>query len=146
VIIITAAADVPRLRAAHEWHANMPLDDASRKSLDRALPELNFRQIPLSDTVDFLRDVTGSNIFVSWRDLEAAGVGRNRPINLQVRNVPLRTCLWLLLEMAQADGKGALDFAVGKDRIITISTSTVLAKSATRPSPQSPQPPPAPAR
>jgi hypothetical protein len=127
VIIITAAGDIPRLRAAQEWHANMPSDVATKKVLDRVLPEVNFNANALSDTIDFLRDVAGANLFVNWRALEAAHVSRNRPVTVRLRNVPLRTALWLLLESAQAQGDAPLDFAVDQG-VISISTAADLAK------------------
>jgi RNA polymerase sigma factor (sigma-70 family) len=128
VIIITAADDIPRLRAAQEWHANMPSDAATKAVLDRALPEVNFKAIRISDTIDFLRDVAGANLFVNWRALEAAHVARNRPITVRLRDIPLRTALWLLLESAQAQGDAPLDFAVDQG-VISISTPADLAAS-----------------
>ena len=35
--------------------------------LDRQLPEVNFKGQGLSDVMDFLRDVSGAEIFVNWR-------------------------------------------------------------------------------
>ena len=134
VIIITTADDVPRLRAAQERHANMPVDDATRKILDRPLPEVRFEQIPLGDTIDFLRDITAANIFVNWRALEVAGVTRKQPVTLRLREAPLRTVLWLLLESAQAKPDAALEFRVDKG-VITISTAPDVAPSGKRPGP-----------
>jgi hypothetical protein len=131
VIIITSADDVPRLRAAQEWHANMPLDAEMKTSLDRRLPEVNFAQIPVGDTIDFLRDITAANIFVNWRTLEVAGVTRKQPVTLRLRDVTLRTVLWLLLESAQAKPDAPLDFRVDKG-IITISTPPDIALSEKR--------------
>ena len=131
VIIITAADDVPRLRAAQEWHANRPLEPAMKTSLDRRLPEVNFAQIPVGDTIDCLRDVTAANIVVNWRTLEVAGVTRQQPVTLRLRDVPLRTVLWLLLESAQAKPDAPLDFRVDTG-IITISTAPDIALSEKR--------------
>jgi hypothetical protein len=140
VIIITAGDDVPRLRAARDWHANMPLTPAAKTSLDRQLPEVNFSQIPVGDTIDFLRDITAANIFVNWRTLEVAGVTRKQPVTLRLRNVSFRTVLWLLLESAQAKSDAPLDFRV-ENEILIISTAPDIALSEKR----APAPAPAPA-
>src|SRR4029079_10387367 len=48
-------------------------DLAVQAQLDRRLPEINFAGQGLADVIDFLRDVSGSNIFVNLRALVAAG-------------------------------------------------------------------------
>ena len=50
------------------------------------LPEVAFDNAELSDVVDFFRDVTGANIRVDWRSLEAANVHPKSHITLKLRN------------------------------------------------------------
>ena len=60
-----------------------------------------------------------------------------------MRDVPLRTVLWLLLESAQAKPDAPLDFTVDQG-IITISTAPDVArggKPASRPATQKSAPP-----
>ena len=54
-------------------------DQTVRNQLDRRLPEINFNGNAFGDVVDFLRDVTGANIFVNWRALETAGISKDAP-------------------------------------------------------------------
>jgi hypothetical protein len=52
-----------------------PADQATSLLLERRLPELKLDNIPFTDVIDALRDLTNANIFVNWR---APGVGRRR--------------------------------------------------------------------
>ena len=71
--------------------------------MGRQLPEIKLDSIPLSDTIDFLRDITSTNIFVNWRALEAAGIDRNSPVTLKLKNVAFRDVLSLI---ARDQGNG----------------------------------------
>ena len=66
-------------------------DRAVQAQLDRPLPELQFDGVGFSDVIDFLRDVSGANIFVNWKSLEAAGVDRNAPVTARLRKA-IRKC------------------------------------------------------
>ena len=48
--------------------------------------------------VDFLRDVSGANIFVNWKSLEGAGVDRNAPVTAKLRNVKFSKALSIILD------------------------------------------------
>src|ERR1700761_3363117 len=54
---------------------------------DRRLPEINFNGQEFADVMGFLRDVSGSNIFVNWRALESAGVSKDAPITAHVKDM-----------------------------------------------------------
>src|SRR5690349_7810422 len=75
---------------------------ARRSALDQVLPEVNFANVALKDAVDFLRDVTGTNIHVNWRAIEAAGVAQDTNVNMRLREVQFRKALNLLLSEAGA--------------------------------------------
>ena len=47
---------------------------------------MRFDNIPFADVIDFLRDITGANIFVNWRALEAAGIDRKAPLSSRLNN------------------------------------------------------------
>jgi beta-lactamase regulating signal transducer with metallopeptidase domain len=74
-----------------------PEDEATKAMMSRKLPEVKVDSVPLDDVIDFLRDTTGSNIFVNWRALEAAGVDKSSPVTLRVRDVAFRDVLSLIL-------------------------------------------------
>lgn len=116
-----AATDTP---AREGGAASRPADEgkagkALAAQLDRQLPELQFDGIGFGDVIDFLRDVSGTNIVVNWKALEAAKVDKNAPTTLKLRNVKLSKALQLVLDAA-AQKEGVL-FYRAEDGVITIS-------------------------
>ena len=79
-----------------------PVDPKIQAALDKQLPEAKFDNVPLSDVVDFLRDVTGANLVVQWKRLEQAGVARDTPVTLRVQDVALKDVLNLVLREEDA--------------------------------------------
>jgi hypothetical protein len=72
----------------------------ARRALGTTVSELNVDNVALSRVMDFLRDVSGANIVVNWKVLEGAGVAKDTPISLQVRELSLRKMLRLVLDQA----------------------------------------------
>jgi len=72
----------------------------SRHALGSVVPELNVEAVPLERALNFLRDTSGANIVVNWKVLETLGVAKDTPVTLQVRNLPLRKMLQLVLDQA----------------------------------------------
>ena len=100
------------------------VDRAVLAQLDRPIPELNFDGAGLSDVVDFLRDVSGANLVVEWGQLANAGVDRNAPVSLRLKNVRFGQALELMLSSA---GGGATPLGYTIDRnVIRISTGEDL--------------------
>jgi hypothetical protein len=95
----------------------------ARAALNRNLPELNFSGVAFSDAIDFLRDVSGTNIHVDWRALEVAGVGKDTVVNLRLRSVSMRKILTLLLN--EAAGGGPLLTFYPSEGVIEITTREV---------------------
>jgi beta-lactamase regulating signal transducer with metallopeptidase domain len=96
--------------------------------LDHRLPEVKFDAVGFSDVIDFLRDVTGANVYVNWRTLEAAGVSKNVPVSIRLRDVTFAKALRTILE--DAGGEVALDYSVD-DGTLTISTREDLSRNVT---------------
>jgi hypothetical protein len=95
--------------------------------LEKILPELRFDAIGLSDVVDFLRDIAGANIYVNWRALEAAGIDRNTPVTMRLRDTRFKQVLTQLCrDVSGGDKEAKVDFAM-EDRVLVISTQTELA-------------------
>jgi hypothetical protein len=90
-----------------------------RVALNAVLPDLNFAGVTFGDAMDFLRDVSGSNLHVNWAAVEAVGVGRDTIINLRLRNIPLRKVLQLVLSEA---GAGDLLAYYVDDDVIEVTT------------------------
>jgi len=59
---------------------------------------LEFMDTPLSDVIDFIREVTEVNIVVDRVALDDEGVTTDTPVTINVQNVPLRSALKLLLD------------------------------------------------
>ena len=98
-----------------------PEDRAIEAQLDRRLPEVNFEGAPLADVVDFLRDVSGGNIFVDWGALEAAGIARDQPVTVRLRNIAFGHALELVLRNV-GGGTVPLDYTIDRG-VIKISTA-----------------------
>jgi RNA polymerase sigma factor (sigma-70 family) len=90
------------------------------QQLDRKLPEVNFDGVGLSDAIDFLRDVSGANIAVNWKALEAAGINRNAPVTVRLKDVKFDQALKSLL--ASAGGNTRLVYTV-EGNVINITTA-----------------------
>ncbi len=73
-----------------------------RERLQQPIP-VDFRANALENVIEFLRNVTGVNIFVQWNSLEAAGVSRDTPITMQLQNVAAAQALQLILDEAGGD-------------------------------------------
>src|SRR3954468_10923980 len=61
--------------------------------LEREVPEIKFAASELADVLDFMRDITGANVFVNWRSLEEIDVNKDAPITVHLRNVKFKDCL-----------------------------------------------------
>ena len=111
--------------------ATRPITQRMRAMLDRKLPELNFTTIAVGDVVDFLRDVTGANIYVNWRGLEALGAPRTRPITLRLRDRSLADALDAVL--AQLSDR--VGYTVKDEIMIDQRTPESVARLVTVPDP-----------
>jgi hypothetical protein len=81
------------------------LDARAREMLKIQIPEAKFQGVALTEVISFLRDVSRANIFVNWRALEAAGIDRRAPVNVNLGPTPLGEVLDKVL--AHAGGKNA---------------------------------------
>ena len=96
------------------------------KGLERKLPEVNFDGVGFADVVDFLRDGTGTNIVVDWRALENAGIDRNAPVSVRLRDVSFQNALTTILFILDAEKR--LGFMANQE-VLTISTREALGTS-----------------
>jgi hypothetical protein len=93
---------------------------AVSRKLDQPV-DVPFKGVPLKDALQYLRDVSGLNIHVLWRSLQAIGVESETPVDLQLRQVPLRAALRLMLSAA---GEGAR-FEVKDDLVLVGAAADV---------------------
>jgi beta-lactamase regulating signal transducer with metallopeptidase domain/type II secretory pathway component GspD/PulD (secretin) len=104
-----------------------PPVNALQQKLDKVLPEIQFTGTQLSDVIDFFRNVSGANIFVNWKSLEAAGVERDTPITATFRPMKLSKALSIILDSA-GGGQRKLGYQVDND-VLVISSMDDLAKN-----------------
>ncbi len=64
---------------------------------------LSPNKVPLGTIVDTLSQQCHINFFVNWRALQTAGLDRNTPVSLNVRDVPAYRALHLTLETISED-------------------------------------------
>jgi hypothetical protein len=100
------------------------LDARARDALKLQIPETRFQANRFEEVISFLRDVSGANIRVNWRALEAAGVNRGAPLTLNLGSTPLSEVLDRVL--SQAGGNNTkLAYAI-RAGVIEISTADDL--------------------
>jgi len=87
--------------------------------LARHVPEIAFSGQELGDVIDFMRDVTGTNIFVNWRALETIDIKHEAPVTLRLTDQKFEDCLSGIMA-AVATKKGKPKFTV-EDGVIFIS-------------------------
>ena len=102
-------------------------DRAVEAELDRTLPELSFDGVGFSDVIEFMRDVSGANIFVNWKALDTAGIDRNAPVTAKLRNVKFSKALQVVLD-SLSTGTTKVGYTVD-DGVITISAGDDLSKN-----------------
>src|SRR4051812_8164780 len=78
------------------------------KQLSQRLPELRFQGVTLGDAIEFLRDVSGTNMTVNWKALESTGVTKDTPINIHLAGISLRKALDMVLN--DASGGDAITY------------------------------------
>ncbi|HEX8524828.1 MAG TPA: M56 family metallopeptidase [Tepidisphaeraceae bacterium] len=103
-------------------------DRALAAALDRKLPKLEFNTTPFEQVINTLRDQTGgTNIYVNWRALEAAGIERIAPVTARLRDVKFRKALEVVL--ADVGGGNVKLGFTPSDGVITISTAEDIGKN-----------------
>ena len=80
---------------AHPDHDN---ERTAEQALAGILPEINFNAVAAGDVFEFIRDITKSDINVDWDALQNAGVDKNTPVTLRVKNEKLSEVLGQLFQ------------------------------------------------
>lgn len=95
--------------------------------IEALVPRLDLQDVRLSDVVEFIRAISGANVFVNWNALAAVGVDRATSISVSAENITLWKALDLVLDTVNV-GKGRLDsvYWVREDNVITITTGSDL--------------------
>ena len=86
-------------------------DAKAKNSLDRVVPELRLHGESLSDTIDFLKDISGVPIIVDWDALAKAGVKKNDPVTVDAKNLKFKDAITMILDSA-SQKPGAITYFV----------------------------------
>lgn len=70
----------------------------ARWALGQTIQQIQADGISVAKVIDYLRTISGANIVVNWKALEAAGISQDAPITLDVRGLTLRKALQLVLD------------------------------------------------
>lgn len=68
--------------------------------LNKRIPEVSFEDLPLDQVIDWLQGYTGVNVVPHWQTLIDAGVPRDKPITIKVKNLRLSQVLWMIMNEA----------------------------------------------
>ncbi len=97
-----------------------------RAVLGRRIAELNVAEMPLCDLLEYISEQHDINLVVQWRALSDAGIERDRPTTLRLKNVRLEQALMVILQDAGHDSV-ALGYE-HRDGILLITTREELFK------------------
>jgi hypothetical protein len=89
-------------------------------ALTMQVAELNVDGVALGRVLDYIRNSTGANLVVNWKVLEGANVNKDTPITLNVRELPMKKLLRLVLD--QASPSLTLTWTVDSN-VISITTA-----------------------
>jgi hypothetical protein len=70
------------------------------KYLNTRIAQVDFEMAELSAVIDWLSGLTDMQIVVRWQILEDAGIERDKPISMQVKNLRLSQVLWMIMDEA----------------------------------------------
>ena len=99
-------------------------NDRARAELEEKMAVIFVDKLAaLEKVLNSFRDNMNANIFVNWPALQAAGVDRNTPVSLNLKDVPYRKVLSTILQ--QVSKVKPLDYTIDEG-IITISTKDDL--------------------
>ena len=119
--------EAPIIVADRPEEAKAPASDELARTAMHQVVDLKLNDTRITDAIDKLRDLTAAQISVNWRALEAAGIRRDQPVSLRLRNVHASTALDLLLRIASPEGP-RLGWAIDNG-VVTVSTADDLAKN-----------------
>ncbi|GAF71681.1 unnamed protein product, partial [marine sediment metagenome] len=121
LVLISTPKDLKKLLplASARPAAEADVDRALAGALEKNVLKLDFKEVELRDALQFLQEVTGTNMYISRAGLKAAGAKMSAPIRLHVTDVPAR--LALVLCLTEAADTGSLGYAAA-DGVLLIST------------------------
>jgi hypothetical protein len=103
-----------------------PQTNNTIRLLNQRIPEVAFDAVPFEQVMDWVKEVTGANVVVRWQMLVDAGIEREKPITVKVKNLRLSQVLWMIMNEA-----GGTDIKLAyraSGSVLVLSTEADLGK------------------
>jgi hypothetical protein len=97
---------------------------ATLRYLDQRIDQVTFEDAPLDQVIDYIGSLTPMQIRPRWQVLEDAGIERDKPITMDVKNLRLSQVLWIIMEEAGGPDLKLAYRATGD--LLTLSTEMDL--------------------
>lgn len=127
IVLLTATAlaqTEPKERATRA--AARPQASSTLRILEQPVPEVQFLEQPFDQVMDWITEFSRLNVVVRWQTLEDAGIKRDQPISIKVKNLRLSQVLWLIMNEA---GKSEVKLAYrASGSLLVLSTAEDLNK------------------
>lgn len=94
-------------------------NSAAKRALAKDVPSVNLINVSFAEAIDHLREISNANINVQWKTLELVHITKDTPVNLKLRQVPMRKALQIVL--AEAGPEVPLTYYVDQG-VIEITT------------------------
>jgi hypothetical protein len=99
---------------------------ATLEYLNELVAEVDFQNAELDQVMDWIDSLTPMSVVVRWQVLEDAGIERDKPVTMQVRNLRLSQVLWLIMNEAGGSDVKLAYRASGK--LLIVSTAEDLGR------------------
>ena len=119
-VTLTSAALLALGAAAPPAPAAGPTTRPNLSGLVRPIDIVSLKNVPFADAVEFLQNVSGVSFVVDWKTLELAGIDRDTPVELELKNASVRKTLKLMLDLLASNAQPLTAYA--QDGIVTITT------------------------
>lgn len=101
VITLFVATALGQARAPDRGVSSpQPRSSNTIRLLNHRVPEVGFDEVPFEQVMDWVAELTGANVVVRWQVLEDAGIERDKPITIKLKNLRLSQVLWMIMNEA----------------------------------------------
>lgn len=121
-------ATAPLEKPAAEPKVITQADTVAPRVTDTRLREVQFDGTPFDEVIDRLRDATGANIVVNWKQIEQAAIGHRVPVHLRLHDVKLSKVLDEIFRQISPDPANKLVY-LDDEGVISISTEAELSNN-----------------
>jgi len=131
IVIVTSQPRAITLRKRLRDIGTAPLGTKQTQKVEKTVAgkmyKFDFDETPLSDVMEYFREIAKVNLHVNWKALEIVGVDKSTPVTLKAEGISISKAMDLILSGINSD-KGQLDsiYWVIDDGVVEISTGSML--------------------